>query len=123
MQTVNIHVEPLSGRMKQVILLLSALAAFSITGCSPEQAKTATTRAKVPVPVAIAVAIQKDVPIQLQAIGVVRPFASVSVKPRVDGQLGQIGFKQGDEVKKGDLIFQIEPRAFEVALNQAKAVL
>jgi multidrug efflux system membrane fusion protein len=124
MRTVNIHVEPLSGRMKPVvILLLYALAAFSIAGCSREQAKTATTRAKVPVPVAIAVAIQKDVPIQLQAIGVVRPFASVSVKPRVDGQLGQIGFKQGDEVKKGDLIFQIEPRAFEVALNQAKAVL
>src|SRR5689334_5079146 len=95
MRTVNIHVEPLSGRMKPAaILLLSAIAAFSITGCSRDQAKTATTRAKVPVPVAIAVAIQKDVPIQLQAIGVVRPYASVSVKPRVDGQLGQIGFKQ-----------------------------
>jgi multidrug efflux system membrane fusion protein len=59
----------------------------------------------------------------LRAIGAAHAYASVSVKPRVDGQLGQVGFKQGDEVKKGDLIFQIEPRAFEVALKQAEAVL
>ena len=76
-----------------------------------------------PVPVAVAVAGQKHVPVQLQAIGTVHAYASVSVKPRVDGQLGLVGFKQGDEVKKGHLIFQIEPRAFEVALNQAEAVL
>lgn len=124
MRTVNINFESFSGKMKPiVVLLLLPMAASFNTGCSREQAKAAIPRGKVPVPVMVAVAIQKDVPIQLQAIGLVRPFATVSVKPRVDGQLGQIGFKPGDEVKKGDLIFQIEPRAFEVALNQAKAVL
>jgi multidrug efflux system membrane fusion protein len=75
------------------------------------------------VPVNTAVATPKDVPLQLRAIGTVRPYATVSVKPRVDGQLGQIGFKQGDDVKQGQLIFQIEPRAFEVALAQAEAIL
>jgi multidrug efflux system membrane fusion protein len=92
-------------------------------GCS-RQEKSPPSRGKgMPVPVTLAVATQKDVPIELKAIGTVRPFSTVSVKPRVDGQLGEIGFNQGDEVKKGQLIFQIEPRAFEVALRQAEAVL
>jgi multidrug efflux system membrane fusion protein len=73
--------------------------------------------------VTTAVARETNVPIELKAIGTVRPFASVSIKPRVDGQLGKVGFKQGDEVKQDQLIFQIEPRFFEVALNQAEAVL
>jgi multidrug efflux system membrane fusion protein len=93
-------------------------------GCSRSQDKPASARARGgPVPVTTAVAQQANVPIELKAIGTVRPFATVSIKPRVDGQLGQIGFKQGDEVKQDQLIFQIEPRFFEVALNQAEAVL
>jgi multidrug efflux system membrane fusion protein len=75
------------------------------------------------VPVTVAVAIEKDFPIRLETIGTVHAYASVSVKPRVDGQLGQVGFKPGEEVSKGDLIFKIEPRAFEVALQQAQAIL
>ena len=100
-------------------------AAMSLhTGCSRSPEKAAPARGKgPPVPVTVAVATQQDVPIQLQAIGSAHAYASVSVKPRVDGQLGQVGFKQGDEVKQGDLIFQIEPRAFEVALKQAEAIL
>jgi len=61
------------------------------------------------VPVTLAIAAEKDVPIQLQAIGAARAYASVSVKARVDGQLAQVAFKQGDEVQKGGLIFQIDP--------------
>jgi multidrug efflux system membrane fusion protein len=75
------------------------------------------------VPVTAEVAAQKDVPVELSAIGTVRAFASVSIKARVDGQLQRVSFKQGDEVKKGDLIFQIDPRTFQAALNQAEAVL
>jgi multidrug efflux system membrane fusion protein len=105
-----------------VWLLVTALSL--VTGCSRSPDKPAPGRGKgMPVPVSAAVAAQKNVPLQLQAIGTVRPYATVSVKPRVDGQLGKIGFKQGQEVKEGDLIFQIEPRAFEVALKQAEAVL
>ncbi|HEY2951893.1 MAG TPA: efflux RND transporter periplasmic adaptor subunit [Verrucomicrobiae bacterium] len=104
-------------------LLLAATASLS-TGCSRGQEKATPAGGKgMPVAVTVAVALQKDVPIELQAIGAVHAYASVSVKPRVDGQLGQVGFKQGDDVKQGDLIFQIEPRAFEVALKQAEAVL
>jgi multidrug efflux system membrane fusion protein len=115
-----------SGQMIRpiTVIVLFAAASSLITGCSRSREKAPPARGKgMPVPVTIAVAAQKDVPIQLLAIGAAHAYASVSVKPRVDGQLGQVGFKQGDEVRKGDLIFQIEPRAFEVALKQAEAVL
>ena len=105
-------------------LVLASL--FLVAGCSRSQDKAPPPAARgkgMPVPVTVAVAARKTVPIELYAIGNVRAYSSVSVKPRVDGQLGKVGFKQGDEVKKGDLIFQIEPRAFEVALKQAEAVL
>jgi len=116
------------GRMGELKILKHlpqlALAALLIAGCSKKAEKPAAGRGRGgPVPVTTAVAEQKDVPLELKAIGTVRPFATVSIKPRVDGQLGTIGFRQGEEVKKGQLIFQIEPRAFEVALNQAEAVL
>jgi multidrug efflux system membrane fusion protein len=102
---------------------LLAVALLLAPGCSRRQESPPAVKGRPAMPVTVAVAEMKDVPIQLRAIGTVSPYASVSVKPRVDGQLGQIRFKQGDEVKKGDLIFQIEPRPFEVALKQAQAML
>jgi multidrug efflux system membrane fusion protein len=106
-----------------MIIFWIAMAGF-VAGCSRGSEKPAPGRGKgMPVPVTIATAVQTNFAVQLQAIGAIRPHATVSVKPRVDGQLGQIGFKQGQEVKEGDLIFQIEPRAFEVALKQSEAVL
>ena len=104
------------------LALLAALALYA-SGCTRRDNKPQGARGPVAVPVEVAVAVEKDVPIRLETIGTVHAYASVSVKPRVDGQLGQVGFKPGEEVKKGDLIFQIEPRAFEVALQQAEAVL
>lgn len=75
------------------------------------------------VPVLLAQSETTNFPVQLTAIGTVKPYATVSVRPRVDGQLGTVLFEEGQAVKKGDLIFQIEPKAFEVALKQAQAVL
>jgi membrane fusion protein, multidrug efflux system len=75
------------------------------------------------VPVRIAVAVQKPVPVQLQAIGTVEAFAAVSVKSRVDGQLVGVHFREGQDVKKGDLLFTIDPRPYEVALREAQARL
>src|SRR5512138_630718 len=77
----------------------------------------------VPVPVTTASATQKDVPLELRTIGTARAFASISIKARVDGQLARVAFKQGDEVKRGDLIFEIDKRPFVAALNQVQAVL
>ncbi len=75
------------------------------------------------VPVTVAVSMQKDVPVPLDAIGTVRRFATVSVKTCVDVQLAKVGFKEGDEVKKGDLIFSIDPRPFQAELSKAEAML
>jgi len=99
-------------------------AALLSAGCSRQETGSQAQRGKgLPVPVTLAIAAEKDVPIQLQAIGAARAYASVSVKARVDGQLAQVAFKQGDEVQKGSLIFQIDPRPYESAFKQAQAVL
>ena len=75
------------------------------------------------VPVKTATAIQKAVPVQLQAVGTVEAYATVSIKSRVDGQLMGIHFREGQDVKKGELLFTIDPRPFEVALKEAQARL
>ena len=75
------------------------------------------------VPVKTATAIQKAVPVQLQAVGTVEAYATVSIKSRVDGQLMGIHFREGQDVKKGELLFTIDPRPFEVALKEARARL
>jgi len=75
------------------------------------------------VPVRIAVAEQRTVPVQLQAVGTVEAYATVSVKSRIDGQLVGVHFREGQDVKKGDLLFTIDPRPYEVALQEALARL
>lgn len=75
------------------------------------------------VPVLVASVIQKNVPLQLAAIGTVEAYATVSVRPQVTGTLTRVHFKEGQDVKKGDLLFTIDPRPFEAALKQAEATL
>lgn len=66
---------------------------------------------------------KKDVTIRAHAIGNVVPYLSVSVRSRVDGQLLEVGFKEGDYIKEGQKIFQIDQRPFQVASDQAAASL
>jgi len=75
------------------------------------------------VPVKVAVAEQKAVPVQLQAVGTVEAFATVSIKSRIDGQLVGVHFREGQNVKKGDLLFTIDPRPYESAIKEARARL
>lgn len=75
------------------------------------------------VPVTVAKAVTKDVPVEVQVIGNVEAYNTISVKAQVTGQLTQAHFKEGDYVKKGDLLFNIDPRPLEAALNQSKANL
>jgi multidrug efflux system membrane fusion protein len=73
------------------------------------------------VPVSIASAVQQNAPVRLQAIGNVEAYTTVAVKSRVDGQINEVLFQEGKEVKKGEVIFRIDPRPFEAALKQAEA--
>jgi multidrug efflux system membrane fusion protein len=75
------------------------------------------------VPVGVAAAQQRDVPIWLEGLGNVTSLATVTVRSRVDGQLVSINFQEGSRVKKGDLLAQVDPRPFRIALQQAQATL
>jgi multidrug efflux system membrane fusion protein len=66
-------------------------------------------------------ALQQNVPVRQQAIGNVEPYSSVAVKARVDGQLIAVNFREGQAVKRGELLFRIDPRPFQAALQQAEA--
>ena len=70
-----------------------------------------------------AAATPKDIPLQVRAIGSVEPYTFVQVKALVGGALLRVGFKEGQDVRTGDLLFQIDPRPFEIALAQAEAQL
>lgn len=76
-----------------------------------------------PVPVLVAKAIRKTVAQRLHAIGRVEAYSTVQIKAQISGQLMQVHFKEGQDVNKGDLLFTIDPRPFEAALNQAVAAL
>jgi len=80
-------------------------------------------RSREAVPVLVATAQQKAIPIQIRAVGNGEPFATVSVKSQVTGVLMQAHFKEGQNVKKGQLLFTIDPRPFEAAVKQAEANL
>lgn len=74
-------------------------------------------------PVEVTAAVQKTVPVQLHAIGNVQAYSTVSVKSRIAGQLMRVYFKEGQDVKTGELLFTIDSRPFESALKQAEANL
>ncbi len=75
------------------------------------------------VPVTIAGVALKDVPLDIQVIGNVEAYSTITVKCQVPGELTKVHFREGDYVGKGDLLFSIDPRPFEAHLNQAEANL
>jgi multidrug efflux system membrane fusion protein len=75
------------------------------------------------VPVTVAVAQQKDVPLQLNAIGTVEPYNTVGIKSQVNGAITSVNFKEGQDVKKGQLLFTIDRRPMEADLRRAEATL
>jgi len=74
-------------------------------------------------PVTVASVARQDIPVEVRAIGHVEPFTSVDVKARVGGQVTRVGFREGQNVRKGDVLFQIDPRPYQAALAQARAQL
>jgi len=86
----------------------------------PTTARAATGQV---IPVGVVTAEQRDLPIYLKGLGSVTAYNTVSIKSRVDGQLSQVNFKEGQYVNKGDLLAVIDPRPYEVALSQAQAQL
>jgi membrane fusion protein, multidrug efflux system len=75
------------------------------------------------IPVAVAKAEIRDLPILLNGLGSVEAFNTVAVKSRIDGQLVKVNIKEGQEVKQGELLAEIDPRPYEVQLSQTQATL
>ncbi len=91
-----------------------------VTGCGEKKGPPMTIP---PVPVTVAVAASKDIPLQVQAIGTVEAFNTVSIKSQVSAELREVHFAEGQEVKRGDLLFSLDSRPFEVDLRRAEANL
>ncbi|HUC11475.1 MAG TPA: MdtA/MuxA family multidrug efflux RND transporter periplasmic adaptor subunit [Stellaceae bacterium] len=76
-----------------------------------------------PIPVGVATAAKGDMPVTLSGLGTVTPLAVVTVKTQINGYLMSVGFNEGQHVKKGDFLAQVDPRPYQVALAQAQAQL
>ncbi len=106
-------------------LVLLAYGAYRLLGQSGEVASNAATsgpgKGGAPAIPVVAVAVrQGDMPVYLSALGTVTAFNTVTVKSRVDGQIVNVAFKEGQTVKEGDLLAEIDPRPFQVQLAQAE---
>jgi membrane fusion protein, multidrug efflux system len=75
------------------------------------------------VPVSVATAERRDLPVYLTGLGTITAYNTVTVKSRVDGQIVEVAFREGQEVKQGDLLVVVDPRPFEVQLAQARSSL
>jgi membrane fusion protein, multidrug efflux system len=112
-----------SSKPELVFCFALGLLSISIACSSGEKSRTARASGPQSVPVGVATAQQKDVPVYLTGLGSVTAFNTVSIRTRIDGQLSQVNFREGQYVKKGDLLAVIDPRPYEVALSQAQANL
>jgi multidrug efflux system membrane fusion protein len=83
--------------------------------------KSTQASAPPPVPVTVAEAVQRDVPIYYDALGTVQAINTVAIRAQVNGQLVSIDFRQGQEVRQGDVLAKIDPAPFKAALDQAVA--
>jgi membrane fusion protein, multidrug efflux system len=106
-------------------LPLLSVGSAGLFGCDRLQGASGTAKpARQPAaPVTVAVAIEKDMPLRLQAIGRVQAYTTVTIKPQVGGQLAEAHFANGQDVRSGDLLFTLDARPFQAALQQAQGEL
>lgn len=102
--------------MKKVLLVLALMI---LASCAQKEQKPREEK----VPVTVAVAQQSDVPVEIRTIGSVQPMATVAVRALVGGQLTRVWFREGEDVRRGQTLFTIDPRPYQAALAQAKANL
>ena len=100
-------------------VLLLFMSVLFIDACSPKKKPPVNK----PVPVVTAVATTKTIPVQMTAMGSVEAFQTISVRTQITAQIGKVLFKEGRDVKKGDLLLTLDCRTNEAALAQAQANL
>jgi multidrug efflux system membrane fusion protein len=105
-------------RRAAVALLLCVITVASLGACS--KAKQAPPRI---VPVVAETADQQNVPLQIKAIGNVEAYNTVAIKSQINGEISEVFFREGQDVRQGRMLFRIDPRPFEAALQQAQSAL
>jgi len=101
--------------------IVVALPAAALVSCSGGDASNKKQVVQPPVPVLVAKAESREAPVTERTIGNVEAYSTVQVKPQIEGQLLRAGFTEGQDVKKGDLLFEIDPRPFEAVVRKAEA--
>src|SRR5580704_6409390 len=110
-------------RSRLIYVALACLAALAVAGgvLIWGRGKTKQVSGPPPVPVIVAAAAQQDVPIYYEALGTVSAFNTVALRAQVNGQILSVDFRQGQEVKQGDVLAKIDPAPYKAALDQAVA--
>jgi multidrug efflux system membrane fusion protein len=106
-----------------VLLILAGVGYYFFAGTTEQARRGGRGRggAEGPVPVVAVAAKRADVPIYLDAVGTARALNIVTVRPQVEGKLASVNFQEGQDVKKGDVLAQIDPVTYQAALDQAVA--
>ena len=110
-----------------VTTTVAALLSLGLVGCGGQSASadagpgSKKKAGNAIVPVVVATVGTRDVPMEIQVIGNVEAYSTINVVAQVSGQLTEAAFKEGDYVKKGDLLFKIDPRAYEAVIQQSEA--
>ena len=106
-----------------LLLVVAALVLWLVFRAGPQAPTTGRFQSGGPTPVGTAAVEKGDMPVVLSGLGTVTPLAMVTVKTQINGQLTEVAFKEGQMVNKGDFLAQIDPRPYQVALEQAQGQL
>ena len=124
--------EPSSGLSIRKIIVIAVIVLLALfigwrlkSGRAEQQAMLdqAAAQANLPVPVQVALVQQRTVPVALGALGTVTAYNTVTLNSRVSGQILRVNFREGQNVHKGELLLQIDPRPYQAALDQATGQL
>jgi multidrug efflux system membrane fusion protein len=116
-----------AARSRRAVVIAACIAVLAIAGTvywylsQGSDTARASRSARNAVPVTVATASRQDVPIYLVGLGTVQALFTVGIHAQVDGKLQDVFFKEGQRVKKGDVLAKIDPRLYQAALDQAKA--
>ncbi len=117
------HTRAASFPVKFILFTVVLMVSVTWLGCTKSDPRAAGRGVAPIVSVSVAAAQRQDMPVYFNGLGSVTAYYTVSVKSRVDGQLVEVRFKEGQFVRQGDLLAVIDPRPYEVQLNQAQATL
>ena len=102
--------------------MLALIAVVPLAGCGQKQVQVDAPRQSA-VPVVVAKVSQRNIPVDVRAIGNVQPYSTVQIKSQINAQVNDVHFKEGQDVHKGDLLFSLDKRQLEADLKKAEGAL